>query len=214
MKPLRCIIPLLFAMTLLPASVTQLPPRKATGDGEEGFSEKVPELLSALEHADNWEMYEGLPSDGEAKAFLENEKQTKPVLLLDGNWFYLRSQSVTSDDRQQLQHLFAADLFKPWRGVKFCGGFHGDYAVSFKSSDIIHVVIFCLGCHEARILTMPAAEDVTSAKTIRRLTVDLATGQYGELRTLLLRYRRDRPLTPRQKTIPIPPVPPPVPVHF
>ena len=214
MKFLRYVMPLLSAAVLLPASVQQLPSRTATGDGEEGIADKVPALLAALEHAENWELYEGLPSDGEGKAFLENERRTKPVLLLDDNWFYLRSQSVTQADQQKLRSLYAADIFKPWRGVKFCGGFHGDYAVSFKSGEIIHVVIFCLGCHEARILTMPAAEDLASPKMLRRLTVDLADAHYGELRTMLLKYRTNRPLSPQQKAIPMPPVPPPVPVRF
>ena len=215
MKFLPPLILLPFLVAHLLANVPELPSRKATGDDEEGIADKVPALVAALEHAEAWEIYEGLPSAGEGRDLLENEKRTKPVLLLDDNWFYLRTQSVTAADQRKLRSLYAADTFKPWGGVKFCGGFHGDFAVSFQSGETIHVVIFCLGCHEARILTLPAAEDLASPKVIRRLTVDLADAHYGELRALLLPYRKDRPLAPREKSkIPMPPVPPPVPVRF
>lgn len=182
---------------------------KAGGDHGGSFPEIIPAWVRTFADAGSIEVLEGLPHPFEGKGFVENEKRTKATREIDDNWFYAVPQFAQAEDKQALQRLFAAGLFKLWRGVKFCGGFHGDYAVRYESEDHTYEVLFCFGCHEARILRTSK-----SKRTTYRLTTDLAKEQFVELREVFKKYRKERPSPPPPKDEATPPSPPRVPVRL
>ncbi len=126
-------------------------------------------------------------------------------------WIYSAAQEMTTEDIAGFGRLSDAGLFKVWGGVKFCGGFHGDFAVRFQSGGSAYTVLFCFGCHEARILRQATAGD---AAGISRFTTDLATDRFDALVKFFKKYHKLRPGTPAPKTKVTPPAPPPVPVRF
>jgi hypothetical protein len=140
---------------------------------------------------------------------------TKATLNVDGEWFYASTQLFPAEDVAELQRLVGSGLFKPWRGVKFCGGFHADYAVRFESGGNVYHVLFCLGCHEAHLVREPKDATAPNASARIRITADLSEAQYPELRMLLKKYRKERPPTPPRKAEkPEPTRPPSVPVKL
>lgn len=208
----KCFLLLTATACCVRASVNAVQ-RKDYGDTDISFTDATLALSLAAKQADKFTVYEGLPHPFDKK-LVEAEIRTKPTVLLDENWFYLPSQPMPAEDRSSLQRLFAAGRFKPWRGGKFCGGFHGDYAVSFESDGSSYLVLLCFGCHEARILRMLQDNPNVRAAPRFRLTVDLTDDGYKELRELFKKYRKERPPMPDPKSKATPPAPPRVPVRF
>lgn len=187
--------------------------QKDHGDTDISFTDAILALSLAAKQADKFTVYEGLPHPF-YKKLVEAEIRTKPTVLIDENWFYLPSQAMPAEDRSSLQRLFEVGGFKPWRGVKFCGGFHGDYAVSFESGGSAYLVLLCFGCHETRILRLLQDNPNFQAAPRFRLTVDLTDDGYKELREVFKKYRKELPPMPDPKSKVTPPGPPPVPARF
>jgi len=190
--------------------------RRADGDSDTPFEDVTKPLFQASEGSEKFLVYEGLPHPFEGKEFVENEIRNQPTVMIDGEWFYLPARPLPVEDKVSLRRLFAADLFKPWRGYKFCGGFHADYTVGFESGGNSWLVLFCFGCHEARILRQPSTDSNPEAAPKLRLTVDLTDTGYKELKELFKKHRvlRPPPPDPKKKARAKPPVPPPVPVRL
>lgn len=189
-------------------------PRVARGDTELSFAEATAVLAEAAAGVGKMTVHEGLPHPFEGKAFVEREIRAKPRLLLDENWFYLPPQEVSPEDLASLQRLFRAGLFKPWGGLKFCGGFHADYAVGFESAGRAYRVLICFGCHEARLMRMPPAGSNPAGSPSFRVTTDLTDSGYKELQVLLKKFRNQRPPAPDPRARPAGNAPPKVPVSF
>ena len=188
---------------------------KPDGDTNIGFEEATVALSLAAKQSGKFTVYEGLPHFFEGREFVENEIRTKPTVLIDENWFYLPSQVMPAGDRSILQQLFLTGGFKPWHGVKLCGGFHADYAVSFESGGSNgYLVLFCFGCHEARILRMLPDSPKSQGAPGFRLTVDLTEDGYKSLQEFFKKYRKERPPMPGPKSKAKPPGPPRVPVRL
>lgn len=194
----------------LRASVSPLA-SKADGDSDISLADATQALSLAAKQAGNCMVYEGLPHLF-YKKLLEAEILAKPTVLIDENWFYLPAQQLLAEDWTSLHRLFGAGVFKPWRGEKFCGGFHGDYAVNFESGGSSFLVLFCFGCHEARILRSPLGEAVAQSPPRFRLTVDLTDDGYKQLRELFKKYRKELPPMPDLKSKAKPPIQQPEPV--
>jgi hypothetical protein len=190
--------------------------RRADGDTETPFEDATKPLFEASAKSDSFRVYEGLPHPFEGKEFVENEIRNQPTIVIDGEKFYLPARPMPLEDKASLLRLFGADLFKPWRAYKFCGGFHADYAVNFETGGRSWLVLLCFGCHEARILRQPSTDSNPQAEPKLRLTVDLTDTGYKELKELFRKYRVLRPPTPDPKTKQKakPPSPPPVPVRL
>lgn len=201
----------LIPICCLGASVTV---QKVPGDSDVSFAEATVELIQAIRKAEKFEVYEGLPHSFEGKDFVENEIRSKTTVWFEENWFYTPSRPMPAEDRANLQRLLEGGLVKPWKGFKFCGGFHADYAVRFESEDYAYLVLFCFGCHEARISRISLDSQSNKSSKEFRLTTDLAKDGFQELKELLKKYRKERPPTPAKKSKTKPPGPPPGPVRF
>lgn len=192
-----------------------MPLPKPTAETDGTLSEAVSEWSSAVPHGEKFEILEGLPHFFEGKEFVENERLTKATVNVDGEWFYAATQPFPARDVAELQRLVAGGLLQPWRGMKLCGGFHADYAIRFDSGGNVYHLLFCLGCHEARITRDPQDATARAAAVRSRITADLSEAQYKELQILLRKYRKERPPTPpRTPAKKEPEGPPPVPVRL
>lgn len=188
----------------------------ARGDTATSFQDATKSLSQASGGAEKFMVYEGLPHPFAGKELLENEILTKPTVVIDGERFYLPARPLPAEDKADLLRLFGGGLFKSWGGLKFCGGFHADYAVSFESGGDSWLVLICFGCHEARILRQPSTDSKAEAAPKMRLTVDLTDAGYKELKELFKKHHvlRPAPPEPKKKGEVKPPAPPPVPVRL
>lgn len=174
--------------------------RRANGDSEIAHTEATLALAAAAAQAEKFTVHEGLPHSFEGKEFVENEVRTKQTVSFDGERFYLPPQPAAAEDKAKLQRLFDQGLFKPWGGLKFCGGFHADYAVSFESGGAAYQVLLCFGCHEARLLRIALENPNEKKVTAFRLTADLTDTGYKELQELFKKYRKQRPARPEPQS--------------
>lgn len=75
----------------------------------------------------------------------------KEVVDRKGFKFLAQPRSVSGDRLRILnKSLTGADVFAPFAGPKFCGGFHPDYLLEWKRGGKHYQALFCFGCHEIR----------------------------------------------------------------
>ena len=127
------------------------------------------------------------------RELFKKERQTKICRQIADEWFYSLPQEVKFEHILALQRLVDSGLFRPWSGLKFCGGFHADWAVAIPTGKSTLYMLFCFGCHEAKIIRegKPFAADLRT--TDFQLTTDLNNKYFEELRALLAAYRKQRP---------------------
>jgi hypothetical protein len=164
---------------------------KESGDSDIGFADATDAMAHAFATVDRFEIYEGWPRvTVNAKNILTSQPQDAPPLEIDGELFYQQAQKPAEGDVLTLRRLTGVKLLRPWHGVKLCGGFHADFAVRFELEDDIYSILFCFGCHEARLVRAQSARSMKQTKADFRLTTDLAPELFNELRALLLKYRK------------------------
>jgi hypothetical protein len=147
-------------------------------------------------------VWEGLPHRSHDWNNFAEAKQS-PHQIIAGEFFYLKALAISAKHQADLNRLVrAADVFKPFGGEKFCGGFHADYAIEWKhGDDQLAVVLICFSCHEA-LFVLPKEQ----------LRTDLTKDGYDSFRDVLRNYRESRPLAAtgngkrlKPEIIPIPP---------
>ncbi len=118
------------------------------------------ELWRAIREAEQIELLEGLPHPSSEPRLRELEfARVKPVDIA-GELFYPESLSASPETIAELARLttdvrghtgLPIPLSK--HRVKFCGGFHADYALLWKTKDTTVVAaLVCFGCSEVRFL--------------------------------------------------------------
>lgn len=162
----------------------------APGDSGIGLDLAVSEVANALAKAEKVQIYQGLPRD---RNEFEHQKAANICRQITDQWFYSLPREAKFEHVLDLQRLFDFGLLQPWRGGKFCGGFHADWAVACTTGKSTLYVLFCFGCHEGRIVRegKPFAADLREADF--RATADLNGKYFEELRTLLAAYRQEHP---------------------
>jgi hypothetical protein len=184
----KLLLSLLFVATTASAKIFAPPP--------------LPNFTKLLAAANTMIVWQGLPSrSGNWNRYAE-AKQT-PHHLIAGELFYLKPVTVSAKHHADLNRLVRAnDVFKPYGGYKFCGGFHADYAIEWKRDDErLAVVLICLTCHET-LIVLPKEQVQT----------DLTNEGYNALRDLLRTYRdplllavADKKNAIKPEIIPVPP---------
>jgi hypothetical protein len=128
-------------------------------------------------------LWEGLPHPKAEKELLADELKTKRTIALDGQTYYSERLALTQQDADRLGRLLAkAESFAPWRGGKFCGGYHADYAIEWHVGEEVYRAHVCLGCQEIKLFT-----------TGTELYCDIAEEVQAQLGANLAKYRRNRP---------------------
>ena len=162
----------------------------APGDKGMGFEPGTNLLAYALATAPQIEIYEGLPRE---MVLNGRPKNTVGCQQITDQWVYSLPQEFRFKHVQKLQRLVGERLFQPWREGKLCAGFHADYVIAVPSAKDTIYVLFCFGCHEARIVREGSAfaSDIRTADF--RLTTDLNPKNFEELRSLLTGYHQETP---------------------
>jgi len=112
------------------------------------FMEEFANYLEAVSAANALTIYEGLPRAPDAE--LEKIKNQNKTIEIDGWAFYAEPLPAKSSIIEKLRSsLVDYKTFEPYSGGKFCGGFHPDFCVEWKTGDKTYYVQICLGCFEA-----------------------------------------------------------------
>ena len=130
-------------------------------------------------------LFEGLPHQTWEAEALESELASKDTIILGSYPLYDEVRVASEEMTRQLVSILSlpGNLTK-WRGVKLCGGFHPDWAITFESKAGILDVFLCFGCQELRLFPR-GQEDFFLA--------DFTTEAEEQLKTLLSPFNKHRP---------------------
>ena len=111
--------------------------------------EEAAPLLEALKQGAKLTLHEGLPrlpaKDGSDKDALKRRGEWS----LDGFQFF-KTGIVDRDTGALKDLLLKKDALAAWGGPKACGGFHPDFAITWKVAERDVSLMICFGCHEAK----------------------------------------------------------------
>jgi hypothetical protein len=147
------------------------------------FDSTVAAIDAAAKSATTVQLFEGLPHPFE-RELLESEQKRAATRRLYGELFYEKVQAVPPDAAGKLR-VALSDAVRPYRGMKLCGGFHADYAITWQTAKGTYAAVVCFGCSEIK-LHIPGGE----------LIADMSADGAKALRLLLEPFRKERP--PRQ----------------
>ena len=97
-------------------------------------------------------VFEGLPrATDDELAKIKNDNKT---IEIDGWYFYAQPLPTKPSTVEKLRStLVNYQSFQPYSGGKFCGGFHPDFCVEWKTSGKTHNLLVCLTCFESVYIT-------------------------------------------------------------
>jgi len=155
-------------------------------------------FTKAARHADKLLLYEGLPHQLFERHLLEEERRTKLVQQLRGYLFYQEPLELKVDDAKRLTEVLADratfEFVWPVLGLKWCGGFHPDYALEWRHGSNRYHALVCFGCTEAKLFG-PWIDSHN----------DLEPDAYARLKAILPAYRKNRPPRKAPEYLPIAP---------
>ncbi len=142
------------------------------------------EFAAVAGKSDQVLLWEGLPSDLK-KLSSGQQKAAKISFKIGDQAFYAQAIPLTDAEASEVTDavLKHRENFRSWSGVKFCGGFHADYAVEWRSKGVTQAqALFCFSCGEARLLVGQRVE-----------LVDQSVVGNPRFLALFLPHRRQRP---------------------
>ena len=142
------------------------------------------DLVEATRQADVVIVWEGLPRDNAGVTTLPNSTERSPLQISD-QLFHVRPVPLTDEEAAAVGDAVVKkkDNFKPWSGVKFCGGFHANYAIEWRAHGVtVAQVLLCFTCHEARFIVGERVE-----------LVDQSSEGFQAFRTLLMSHQAAQP---------------------
>jgi hypothetical protein len=164
------------------------------GDTQAHFDEDIKPLVEGIMKAGPPALYEGLPHQRFERKLLERELTDKETVKLHGFPFYAEAIPPKAEHVKELTAIFSkAGTFSPY-AMHWCGEFHPDWCLEWKSGGEVNRALVCFGCDEA-MLFGPRRQlrvnitEATKADLKRRL------GSYWSLRPVSLprKIRRDGP---------------------
>lgn len=184
---------LLLFCQILSASI-ELP--RQPGQGSLHYAD----LIAAVAKYDELIVWEGLPSDFEHDSRV-HESVTKQNFPIGDQLFYTRPLPFITGDKKFLSRavLETKGNFRAWSGLKFCGGFHADYALEWRyKGQTLAQALICFSCHEVQFRVGSRAEQV-----------DFSENGYKIFHSLLASHRQERPPFGLRSTPLKPPAPKP-----
>lgn len=110
------------------------------------------DALKMMQASEITTVFEGMPHQTQERMLLEKELAKTEELLIGGFPFYPQSHELLKTDRPALdKFLDQGKGFGVYSAPSWCGDFHPDYAIRFKSGDLTCDLLLCFGCTEARI---------------------------------------------------------------
>lgn len=132
-------------------------------------------------------LYEGLPHQSWEYRSYTNELSSKAIIKLGGFPFYAEPLLLREDDARELRSFYCErSSFKPFSGVRDCGGYHPDYALEWSNGAKRFVVQICFGCQEMKTFANG-----------KELYCDVTPKAFKQFESVLKHYRKNRPQTER-----------------
>lgn len=146
--------------------------------------DRLPMVLAGIPKTGVALLYEGLPSEfWEPESLVQELARTKTIKL-HGYPLYEELLALQETDGEQFTALFSArPSFAKYTDGKKGGGFHADYCLEWKAGDETTHVVISLEMSEVKMYG-PKSE----------LHCDLSPEAAQNLRQLLSRYRKNRPV--------------------
>jgi len=115
------------------------------------FMSQFSKYLKCIADAESLTIYEGLPrADGVGLKKIKDQNKT---IEIDGWGFYAEPLTANGSMVEKLRSsLIDYKTFEPYSGGKFCGGFHPDFCVEWKTGSKTFYMQICLGCFEAAFI--------------------------------------------------------------
>jgi hypothetical protein len=134
-------------------------------------------------------LYEGLPHQSLEHKSFQQELASRETIRVNEYPFYARPLSVKPGDIEPLRQLSkTASNFATVKYAKACGGFHPDYCLEWTLNNTTCRYLVCLGCAEVEI-----------HGTSESLFLEMCDGSYGRWKSVLYKYRSQRPKTPGEQ---------------
>jgi len=131
-------------------------------------------------------LYEGLPHQSVEHETFQRELASQETIRVDEYPFYARPLPVEAGDMEPLRQLSkTASNFATVTVGKACGGFHPDYCLEWTLGNTTYHYLVCLGCAEVAI---HGSDEL--------LFLDMSDGSWGKWKSLLRKYRGQRPKGP------------------
>ncbi len=135
-------------------------PEKSVGHNSKLVSDKaransfssLEKILQQITDEASLAIFEGLPHQDSQSKLYKRELKSKPAVTRYGYSFYEPSVAVSGKEKDQLLKLLKKPgAFRKYGGRKFCGGFHPDYSLHWKTASGEVEMHLCFGCHEMRV---------------------------------------------------------------
>ena len=142
------------------------------------------EFLATTKERTSIVVLEGTPRFSAVPKAADLHKEHIPTILIEQEVFYRRSLEISDSDLSEIGALFSKPGFAvEWRGFKFCGGFHADFAIEWlKDKESLATALVCFSCNEFKL--------ILGGKVIR---TDIGKECSEALRKILPKYRRHSP---------------------
>ena len=143
----------------------------------------LPKFTSAVKNADRVVLYEGLPHQGNEHNLFEQELRAKKTVQIHGYPFYEETLPLKGEDATKLLDLYCdPSSFRPWMGLKSCGGYHPDYCIEWHVGKDVYLALICLGCWE-----------IKSYGPKTELYCDVENDAMDKFKAILKPYQKNRP---------------------
>ena len=141
-------------------------------------------LFAAIEHAQQFKLYEGLPHQHNERKLFEQERARTASLDFHGYKFYPDPLELPADEQTKLKTWLGNEgNFNQWGGEKKCGGYHPDYLAEYIVDGKMYQFLICLGCCEVIVYGLD-----------RNLRCDIKHELFANRKQFLKTYRKNRPL--------------------
>jgi hypothetical protein len=109
--------------------------------------DKATTYLESASAAEGFMIHEGLPHQIREPKVLARELERDDTGKIWSFPFYTPAVNATNpDDLRKL--LSDPSMIRQYSGPKTCGGYHPDYAISWKAGERTHYAMICFGCNE------------------------------------------------------------------
>lgn len=128
-------------------------------------------------------LLEGLPHPKVEPDEYQKDLASKKTVSIHGHHFYETPLQWNLEDLEPLRKLCAdPSSYWRWSGLKLCDGYHPDYCLIWKNSEIQHQLLICFGCQEIKLFYAR-----------QNLYLDLRDPAFAQLGKLLIKYHSQRP---------------------
>jgi hypothetical protein len=178
-RSIQSLLAIVIAALVLPACVASRP------IGTPVPVASAESIRAGIRSANSLMVYEGLPHQAKEPELLEQELKRRDVTRIADYPFY--TPGAPAKDRAALQRILGnANHFSTYTGPKTCGGFHPDYAITWRDRGSSYHVLICFGCGEVLI-----------SDGQQQLPYDIKRPAWAELRALLAEHSSKRPQATR-----------------